>query len=279
MRVAIGAFLVVPLLIAGVLALVVLLSPRGAPQHAPDSAEPGVRLQRRWHARVWWWRAVSGVVAATGAIVLGMAVNLEFHVGVGVEPVWSNPLITGLAGSFGGAIAAELHHLRPRGTRRRTASLQPRDPRSYAPPANRGRLVGVAAVAVVVAALSLTSAQVDGVPWPTVVALAVVGVAAAVQRVVVLRPRPALPPALHDADDLVRRAAVSSLGYAGAGVGLLLALVQGARFLEREVGAAPVTGAVTLAGFVLALVWWRRSSPHRLLTHDDAAPVHAEERA
>lgn len=226
-----------------------------------------VRLLERWRDRAARWRAVVAIPVVVAVLVSSIALRASIDLGIGDHPAWSDPLLLGLLGVFLGAIAAELHHLRaPRGGRRRGAELVPRDLHDHLPSGSRRRLVALA-VASGVAAL-LTVVVSGRVPGLGLVGLAVAGSVPVVQRGIVLRARPPLDPALRAADDAVRRLAVRSVDEAGAGAVVLLAAWQLGPVLEVAATSTTVEVVVAVArivALVVAIVWWRRSSPARLL--------------
>lgn len=273
-----------------VVAVMVLLRRRPSPAIAEQGrqlvadvpATPAtVALLERWRDRAHRWRQVVAVPAVVGSIVGNLVLRQSVDVGVGAHPAWADPLLTGLVGAFLGAIAAEAHHLRTRSSGPRTVDLTPRDVRAYLPHPDRRRLValGIAAAVATLGALVL----VDGhVPTLGLLALALAVVVPVTQHGIVTRARPALAPDLRRADDAVRRLAVRSVDEAGAGAMILLVAWQLAPVytaVDAPTGVETAMGVAQLASLVLAVVWWRRSHPRRLLPDVAAAlgpPAHHE---
>jgi len=235
------------------------------------------QLLERWRDRAARWRrsvAVPVVLVTLGAsIVLRGSVD----VGTGAHPAWADPLLTGLLAVFLASIAAEFHHLRNREPGPRTVSLLPREVGVHLRSGSRLRLVVLAAAATIATVLTVT---VGSQPFPSLglLALVVAGLVPVVQRGIVLRARPALPDDLRAADDAVRALAVHSVDEAGAGAALLLVAWQLAPIYSSAAVPTPIQVlmvAAQLAALVVAIVWCRRSNPHRLLP--DAAALNGPE--
>lgn len=220
----------------------------------------------RWRQRATFARRSFAVPAAVGAAAAGLVLRQELAVGVGAHPAWSDPLLAGMVAAFLGAIVAEVHHLRPTAGGPRSAQLRPRDLAPMLPPYSRVRL-GLLAVLAASSSLAAATATDVRVPWLGVSALALAALVPLIQRGIALRRQPPGPAPLRAADVAVRHLAVRSVDRAGAGAILLLAAWQ----------LAPVYGSVTLrplqtllalgqvASVVVAVLWWRRSSPRRLV--------------
>jgi hypothetical protein len=234
----------------------------------PEDAQVGL-LVGRWRDRARRWRTLGGMPIATLAIGLGVASRAELRVGIGGAPMWSDPVIMGLLGAFAGAIGAELHHVWRRPSGPRTVSLERRELPAYLPARGRLRLAVAAVVAAVSVALHLVVPASEGVPVPGLLAAGVVALVLFVHRAVVARPRPALPGHLFAADDVVRGLAIRSVEAAGSGAVVLLSLWQLSTVTEALLGetgvGAILTGLLYLAGFVVAMLWWREGNPARLL--------------
>lgn len=231
-----------------------------------------VALLERWRDRAKRWRLTLAVPTVVATLAASIAVRGSVDVGVGAHPAWSDPVLTGLASVFVAGIAAELHHLRARATGPRMADLTPRDVGAHLPSGSRQRLGVLALLAAISVVLAVT---VGGqIPVLGLLGLLMVVLVPGVQRRIVLRARPAVSSDLRAADDALRRLAVHAVDQAGAGLILLLAAWQLAAAaahadLPAAVTALFVTAYVT--AFVVALIWWWRSDPSRLLPDVPAA--------
>ena len=245
--------------------------PEGSVPEVASTAAAAALLER-WRGRAVRWR----VTLATGAALTALGASLAFRrsvdIGLGAHPPWADPLLAGLLGVFLATIAAELHHLRPRPAGPRTAQVIPREVTSYLPSGARRRRGALAGVATLAIALSLTVGD-ERVPWLGLVALSVLALVPTIQARIVGRARPAVAPDLLAADEMVRRLAVRSVDEAGAGAALLLIAWQLAPIYTAVDAPGPLAAlmAITqLGALVIAIVWWRRSSPQRLLLHTPA---------
>lgn len=236
--------------------------------------DDGRALVTRWRDRSGRWRWNAALPAIAAATATGIADQSGVVLGLGGGPVWTNPLLMGLLAAFVGAIAAELHHLRrrpagPRPTGPRTAGLAPRSVNDHLSARARTRLAVVAVLAGTVSALDLLQADTAAVPAAGLIAIGSAGIVPPIQRAIVTRPRPALPEPLERADDAVRGLAIRSIDAAGAGLVLLLSLMQSTVLLDTAVatpaGGQLLTGLVTLAGALIALAWWWRAGPAALI--------------
>jgi hypothetical protein len=226
-----------------------------------------VALLTRWRDRAARWRTAAALPVVLATIGASVAIRQQVNVGIGDHPAWSDPLLMGLLSVFVGAILAELHHLRPRRAGVRAAHLAPREVGDHLPPRARIRSVALAVSALVASTLAVTVGG-QRVPLLGLLALLVAGLVPVVQRGIVGRGRPAVAASLLAADDAVRRLAVRSVDEAGAGVVLLLTAWQLAPTYTVASVAAPVTVVMIvaqLASLGVAIVWWRRSDPRRLL--------------
>jgi hypothetical protein len=232
-----------------------------------------IALLERWRDRASRWRSTLAVPVVVATIATSIAVRQSLDVGIGAHPAWADPLLTGMLSVFLGAIAAELHHLRHRPTGPRVVERLPRDVAAHLPLGARRRRLALALLAGVASVLSITVG--DGrVPWPGMLALAITGAVPLVQRGIVGRSRPALDADLRAADDAVRTLAVRSVDEAGAGAAVLLAAWQLAPAYTSVDVSTPVAAAMIVAqvaALVLAILWWRRSNPRRLLPDVPAA--------
>jgi len=214
----------------------------------PVSAE----LLKRWLSRSKHFRFVGGAAG--------------FVLGVG----WMGGnlltlLLSVLGGVAVGGAAAELHSLRRQKTKAKSANVVARKLGDYV---ERGDAVAMAAavvIAVLFAVLSVTSSNV-GSGFATLAsagALLVVAITFAMQWMVVVRPRPALPLGLRKADDLMRHLAVS-LGFTRPAIALSFGLL--AASLEWF-GSDGLSALVALALWGAALGWYiaSRQSTKNLL--------------
>jgi hypothetical protein len=271
MGLIVGAALVA---IALVVAVAVRRRPVGALAAVGDDIVAGVvatpatvALLTRWRDRAARWRTAAALPVVLATIGVSGAVRHELRIGVGDHPAWSDPLLMGLLSVFLGAILAELHHLRPRRTGVRAAHLAPRELVEHLPPHARIRSALLAVLALVASLLAVTVGG-QRVPLLGLLALLVAGLVPIVQRGIVGRGRPAVAATLLAADDAVRRLAVRTVDEAGAGVVLLLTAWQLAPTYVAASVPAPVAVAMIvaqLASLGVAIVWWRRSDPRRLL--------------
>lgn len=232
-----------------------------------------VALLERWRNRARRWRSTLAVPTVLCTLGASVVLRGSIDVGIGAHPAWADPLLTGLLSVFLGAIAAELHHLRHRTEGPRVADLTPRDVSTHLPPGARRRLVGLAVVASIATLLAGTVGE-RRLPVLGVLALIVVVLVPVVQRGIVVRGRPAVTADLRIADDAVRTLAVRSVDEAGAGAVLLLAAWQLASTYAAVEAPLAVTVLLVVGQFaavVSAVVWWRRSSPQRLLPDVSAA--------
>jgi hypothetical protein len=263
---------------------------RGVPDPAvaratgvPDT--PAARaLLGRWRDRARRWRTTAALPLVIVAVVGGLA--MEGQVGyalldtVGGAPLWTDVLVVGLLGATVGAFGAELHQARRRPEGPRSADLTPREVGGLRHTASaRRRLVLVLAALAAVGGHGAVVAvgAASGVPWSVVGALVVLGASEVVERRIAARPRPVLPSDLAAADDAIRRVGVRSVDEAASGaavilvgwasLGVLGVAPGGGRLLDPAVVVVPITC------IALAVRWWWRSAPHRLL--DEAAPAGA----
>lgn len=188
-------------------------------------------------------------LAATGWLVQQIATDPESQT-IGLAAVAA----VGLVGSLGGTIAAEAFRLRRHPVGPRTASLRPRDDALTADDvtARRERIVGIIALiaigTAVAAGTALGAALAAG-------SLLLLGVRRWAQQRIATRPRPALPPDLVDADQIVRRlAAVHGIGRP-ATTAATLALSVAFGQIGRSSGVAE-TGLASLALLVVGAAWW-----------------------
>lgn len=267
--------------IAVLLALVATMPSRGLRRHRGGAvAEVGARLLARvppteasvalltrWRDRAARWRLAVAMPVVGLTIAASVAIRSSLDVGIGAHPAWSDPLLMGLLGAFVGAVAAELHLLRRRTPDRRRADLTPRDVAYRLPAGARTRLAVLAALAAV-ASVSTVLVTDGEVPILGLLALLGSGAVTLVQRGIVARGRPALEADLRAADDAVRHLAILSVDQAGAGAILLLSAWQLAP-VYTAIDIAPVIEAglvlAQVVSLIVAVVWWRRSNPRRLL--------------
>ncbi len=238
-----------------------------------------ITLIERWRDRAARWRSVVALPVVLATIVASLAIRGSVDVGLGAQPAWSDPLLTGLLSVFVAAIAAELHHLRRRSEGPRVVDLVPRTVGGYLPEGSRRRLGLLGAYALFACTLAFAVAG-TMVPWLGLLALSTVCTVPLVQRGIVGRGRPALDSDLRLADDAVRMLAVRSVDEAGAGAALLLSawqLAPAAAAVSAPTAIEVGLALVQVASLVVAIAWWRRSNPRRLLP-DVAAALQPHDR-
>ena len=202
--------------------------------------------------------AIVGLVLVTCSLVLADAVD-----GSGVHLDLLLLASIGLAGSIAGSIVAEAFRVRRPGPR--TASLVRRDPDAYRDRAAEQR----ERVLLVMAAAGVAGSLVTGEHLPRVVALGTVVVVLAVLRRwaverIALRPRPAVPAALAEADDEVRRMAASAgTSRPMVTLGALAISAQWAAVVSPGLDLARATEVVSIIAwggsivlFLTACGWW-----------------------
>jgi hypothetical protein len=241
----------------------------------PDT--PAARaLLGRWRDRARRWRSIAAVPLVVAAVVGGLA--LEGRVGyalldtVGGSPLWTDALVVGLLGAAFGAFGAELHQVRRRHDGPRSADLTPREVRDLRQATSglrRGVLVAAALAAVAFHGTVVASEATSGLPWSALGALVVLGASEVVERRIAARPRPVLPSDLAAADDAIRRVGVRSVDDAASGAAVILAGWASLGALGVAPGSGrvldPAAVLVPITCIALAVRWWWRSAPHRLL--------------
>lgn len=216
-----------------------------AAEHGVAPTPEGLELCRRYLSRARQFRFIGSFAGLLLGIVLTQTVGIN--------------LITIVPGWFVGVIAAELFRLRARNrsSAQRTASLELRTASRYVPRrlAWHSRALAAATVAVAIAGLVM--------PWPSehtallawsISSVAIFGIAELSQRAIAARTRPALPPAIEQADDTIRRVGAMAVGYAAsATLAVLFGLVC---IAGRGSGTAPanLSGTMTVVGLG-AILW------------------------
>ena len=238
-----GAVLVV-LLVLALVQVVRMLA--GVDPDVPELAERLVggpeeqRLVARWLSRARWARDVGGF---TGLVIWVLGTQMNGDV-----------LLWGVGGIAVGAMAAELHHVKP-GSDRRTASLDVRSISDYLRDGDRRRMIGVGAVGGLLAA---TGFALDGVGPAAVAglaAMAVLGAAWAVQWRIATRPRPAISERLRKADDLARGLAIGRGLARPASFFALAFIARGSWLLVPSIG--DVGGVIAVVTWLYAFsLWW-----------------------
>lgn len=210
---------------------------------APTSASRV--LVARWLKRARYYRFVGGS--------FGLVVGVGF-----VDNGQLAPLAVGLfAGVAGGGALAETHLLRSKHEAVRSAGLTARRLTDYV---RRSDIIRLGFVAVGAAALLAVSTLADEsrraslVRW-ALAALVVAIFAVTLQRLVVMRTRPALRPDLRDADDLLRRLAATQ-GFVRPALALCVALLAQA---VNALGTSDSGDLFTLLLWLIAL-WLFQSS-------------------
>lgn len=245
---------VVVVLVAG---LVLALNLAGVD---PDAEEKAARLHpdplaqallTRWLRRSKHFRYVGGVVG--------------FIVGVGTNgQSFAALFILTLGGVALGGILAELHSLSRRRSHTTSASLIARQTHDYSDrwDSLALRAVAIAAVALAVASVFINSDSSRAGLFASIAALLVAASTIALQRAVILRPRPALPDELRRADDLMRRLA-ATLGFTKAAVRIGISLLAvGVSVLDPSDEQTLLSSLL----WILAIGWNlpRRNSPESI---------------
>ena len=215
------------------------------------------RLLTRWLERARWSRFIGGL---SGLLVWLLGTRSD-----------GNVLVWGTAGIAAGALAAELHHLRP-ATGPRTARLEVRSVRTYLWPYDQRRMIAVAAAGGLVAVGGLTSAEMHTASWWGLGAAVALGVAHLAQRRVASRSRPALPDSLRQADDLARELAIGR-GLAWPFTYFAIALVgKGCLVLGEQYSLIGFIG-IGLHCYAIGLWWRNRRLGLDFLLREQRAPV------
>jgi hypothetical protein len=236
----------------------------------PDNGDQVIR----YLATTRRWRAGGLVVAFHLFLVVPMVIDSWWFLNatVAVQQVVDHPgqpVLMFLSGWFVGAVTAEARLAQVRFGIRRTASLAPRDAHDYLGLPARAALplaaVGCLAVTAAGAVRAAEGAPVDllrFLAW-TAVAVAVAVTVWAVQRQVLARPQPVLPPDQLAADDAIRSRSLHVLAGSGAALIGYAVLGQLAALWAAAPGAPPaypllgiLTVAVPLLGWHVATLRW-----------------------
>ncbi len=212
------------------------------------SDRPSRELLARWLRRSKYFRFVGGTVG--------------FVLGVGFLDGNLLTLLVWLLGgvAVGGGLA-EVHSVRSHSRSHRSAELVARRTSDYVSRIDSVALILVAVLAGILTVVSIRSSA-DGRPLAlacSLTALVAMGATAGLQRRVVLRHRPALPPELRAADDLLRRLAATQ-GFTRPAIALGVAL------LARALGELGSGTGVAVGAFVLwasAWAWYVSSRQNR----------------
>jgi hypothetical protein len=200
------------------------------------------QLLTRWLARARWARFVGGF-AGVIAWILGTQTHGDL-------------VVLGFGGIAAGAFAAELHHLRrPSGPR--TARLDRRTVSDYLMTADARRMVGVAALAGVIAVVGLVKSNSGHAAAWGIGAVVVIGLAHLGQRRVAGRARPAVSEKLTAADDLVRELAIGR-GLARPATYLGLAMLANAAYALQSTASGWGAVGFVARGYALYLWWHNR---------------------
>jgi hypothetical protein len=229
----------------------------------PDNGDQVIR----YLATTRRWRAGGLVVAFHLFLVVPMVIDSWWFLdaSIAVQQVVDHPgqpVLMFLSGWFVGAVIAEARLAKVRFGSRRAASLAPRDAHHYLGRAARAALPLAAVACLAVTAAGAVRAA-GGAPidlprflaW-TAVALAVAATVWTVQRQVLARPQPVLPPDQLAADDAIRSRSLHVLAGSGAAligyavIGQLAALWAAAPGAPR---AYPLLGILTI---VVPLLGW-----------------------
>ncbi len=225
--------------------------------HDPDAEERAAvlvsdgasqELLARWLRRSKYFRFVGGTV--------GCVLGIGF-----LDGSLLTLLCWILAGVAVGGGLAEIHVVRRRSGARRSAELLVRRTADYVSHTDLLALIVVGGLAIIFTVASVRSSA-DGrtvAMVSSIGATVAVSAAAGLQRSVVLRHRPALPPDLRSADDLLRRLAATQ-GFTRPSIALGVALL--ARALS-ELGTGTGYGAGAAVLWVAALAWYVSSRQSR----------------
>jgi len=215
-QIAVIAVFVVAMLIAGAMLFVNLagVDPDVDQRVANLTTDPAsAELLTRWLSRSKHFRFVGGAAG----FVLGLG--------------WTNTslltlLLSLLAGVAAGGAAAELHSLRRPTASPASANMIVRRVGDYVQRVDAVAMAAIAVTASMVVVLSALSSnsRSGSATIASAAALVVVVMTYAMQRFVIVRPRPALPADLRRADDLMRRLA-ATVGFTKPAIALSLGLL------------------------------------------------------
>ena len=215
-QIAVIAVFVVAMLIAGAMLFVNLagVDPDVDQRVANLTTDPAsAELLTRWLSRSKHFRFVGGAAG----FVLGLG--------------WTNTslltlLLSLLAGVAAGGAAAELHSLRRPTASPASANMIVRRVGDYVQRVDAVAMAAIAVTASMVVVLSALSSnsRSGSATIASAAALVVVVMTYAMQRFVIVRPRPALPADLRRADDLMRRLA-ATIGFTKPAIALSLGLL------------------------------------------------------
>jgi len=215
-QIAVIAVFVVAMLIAGAMLLLNLagVDPDVDQRVANLTTDPAsAELLTRWLSRSKHFRFVGGAAG----FVLGLG--------------WTNTslltlLLSLLAGVAAGGAAAELHSLRRPTASPASANMIVRRVGDYVQRVDAVAMAAIAVTASMVVVLSALSSnsRSGSATIASAAALVVVVMTYAMQRFVIVRPRPALPADLRRADDLMRRLA-ATVGFTKPAIALSLGLL------------------------------------------------------
>ena len=222
------------------------------------ASDPGQqRLLARWMSRARWMRNVGGL---SGLLLWAFGTNGH-----------GDLLLCGVGGIALGAMAAELHYIKPtKGPR--TASLAARSIDDYLLIQDKRRMVAIAAAAAIAATLGFVLRRTATAGWWALAALVVLVAVRSVQQRVATRPRPAIGLRMQAADDLARELSIGR-GLARPGEFFALAMVAVA-VGELRPAIGGVGSALKATAWLYALyLWWHNRRLGLDFVLDRSVPV------
>lgn len=226
------------------------------------SGEGGEQIVARFVTRSRRFRLIGAWLGLATFLVVSSAVSQEITQRTGEgDPGIQLPIAAALGFSLLGSVIAELHRTR-QGNTVRTASLAVRDESAYGDPTAARRERWVLGFAAVLTLIGIAGAH-TGV-W--LLGLGIGGLALVrrwAQSRIAARPRPAIDPALAEADDRIRRLAVSH-GIARPAVAVMALLAAGqAGLLDAATtsgsGESSLLGIASFGLTLAGIVWWWRN--------------------
>jgi hypothetical protein len=223
-----------------------------SPEAPPPDPAVNVLIER-FVERSRVYRQTGGMLGLCVMVAVLVVTAGNHAVGIGFPGL----LAWALAGSLLGSLAAEAFRFR-RSPALHTASLSVRRPDEYRDTVGDRRLAFVWGCTVVGAGWGAVRGETRTIVFGAlVVVLAVVRWWGA--RRIVARPRPALPPALADADDRIRRVAIADgIGRPVAALSALAAsAIWGTLYVTSDADAVrEVSWVLSVVLSLSAIVWW-----------------------
>lgn len=226
------------------------------------SGEGGEQIVARFVTRSRRFRVTGAFLGLATFLVVSSAVSQEISQRTGEgDPGIQLPIAAALGFSLLGSVIAELHRTR-QSNPIRTASLEVRDESAYADPIATRRERWVLGITAVLTVIGIAGAH-TGV-W--LLGAGIGGLALVrrwAQSRIAARPRPAIDPTLTEADDRIRRLAVSH-GIARPAVAVMALLAAGqAGLLDAAAtsgaGESSLLGIVSFGLTLAGIVWWWRN--------------------